>query len=284
MRSLALPTHNAASVLELCAKHVRDGGYARRLTSVTAEIAEAEKEYKTKGKASALFTIPTATTVANRVTGKEMATLYTVTLSGKRSPIRYIYDEIKSAPRNGICPLCGQRIVSTLDHYLAKSLHPSLAITPLNLVPACADCNKAKHDMQPTNASEQTLHPYFDEADSSVWLFARVVKTEPPALRFLAVPPTEWTHLKQERLIVHFKTFQLSQLYSSYAAEELLNISFRLLKVATGEGSEGVRRYLGESAESFRRISKNSWQVAMYDALGESEWFCSDGFRVIAKP
>ena len=275
-----MPTQDAKSVLALCAKHVRDKTYAKRLNSVANEIADAETQYKEKGRASELYTIRPAGSVANRVTVEEMVRLYAITLSGKRSRVRYIYDDLKSTPRNGICPLCGQRVVSTLDHYLAKSLHPALAITPVNLIPACSDCNKAKSDLQPSRASEQTLHPYFDKTDDDVWLIAKILETEPPALTFLAAPPNEWVDLKRERIIGHFRIFKLGQLYSSHAAEELMNISFRLLRTAEGEGPDGVQRYLTDSAESFRKVSKNSWQVAMYDALRESVWFRTEGYRL----
>jgi len=282
MRKLAMPSHNARSTFELCANNLRDKALSKRLLSVADEIEVAETQYKEHGAKGSLFTIAEAKTVAGRVGLEEMKTLYKGTLSRLGSDPRRIYDEIKSAPRNGICPLCGQRVVSTLDHYLAQSKHPALTVTPLNLIPSCADCNKAKLDMQPTHAAEQTLHPYFDHVDDGVWLIASVKESEPPALVFSAKPPAEWDDVKQARILTHFRIFNLGYLYTTHAAEELLNIRHNLMLVAERGGADGLRAHLTEQAGSRQAVTKNSWQSAMYEALRKSEWFCEEGYRVIS--
>jgi hypothetical protein len=281
MRSLAIPSHDARSTFELCADNVRDKDLAKRLRSVAGDIEAAEKHYKEQGAKASLFTIAEAKTVAGRVDLKEMKTLYKGTLSRPGSVPRRIYDEIKSAPRNGICPLCDQRVVTTLDHYLAQSKHAALTVTPVNLVPSCWECNNTKLNMQPTRASEQTLHPYFDMVDDRVWLTASVVESAPPALLFSANPPPEWDDVKQKRVLTHFRTFDLGALYTTHAAAELLNIRLNLTVVAQRAGTDGLKAHLMEQAESRRAVDKNSWQSAMYEALWRSEWFCEEGYKVI---
>jgi hypothetical protein len=267
--------------LELCADALRDEALAARLRSVAPEIEAAEAKYKERGKKASLFTIAETDDVVGRVGLEEMSALYKGTLSRLGSRPRRIYDEIKAAPRNGVCPLCGQRIVSTLDHYLPKSRHPALAVTPLNLVPSCADCNKAKLDRQPASASEQTLHPYFDEVDDEVWLTARVEETAPPALVFSPDPPVGWDDVKRTRVLTHFRTFGLGRLYATHAAEELLNIRYSLVLIANRGGAAALRSHLIEQAESRQAVTKNSWQSAMYDALLRSEWFREKGYKLI---
>jgi hypothetical protein len=89
------------------------------LLSVVDEIEAAEIRYRRLGANASLFTIAEAATVADRVGAQEMKSLYKDTFSRKGSKARHIYDAIKNAPQNGICPICGQRVISTLDHYLA---------------------------------------------------------------------------------------------------------------------------------------------------------------------
>lgn len=281
MRSLVKPIYEARFTFELCADNVQDEAFSERLHSVADDIEAAETLYKEQGKKAALFTIAEAETVASRVELEEMKKLYKGTLSRKDSNARYIYDAIKAAPKNGICPLCGQRVVSTLDHYLPQSRHAPLAVMPINLVPSCADCNKSKLDRQPTSASEQTLHPYFDAADGEVWLVADVTESSPPALVYSANPPTAWDDVKQARVLTHFQTFELGSLYSTHAAVELLNIRYGLALVAERGGADGLRDYLLEQAGSRRFEAQNSWQSAMYEALGGSEWFCEEGYKHI---
>src|SRR5262249_39637235 len=144
----------------------------------------------------------------------EMVWLYDAKLSRLRDRARPIYDAIKLAPRNGVCPLCGHRVVSTLDHYLAKSRHPSYTVTPLNLLPACSDCNKLKLNRQPANARDQTLHPYFDDVSSDVWLKATLIESVDPAVVFFVDPPNQWEPVLQERIRLHFRAFGLAELYA----------------------------------------------------------------------
>ncbi len=282
MRSLPKPTDDARTTFELCANNVQKKKFSTRLHSVSAVIEAAEADYDVQGEKGSLFTIAETVSVAGIVTKKEMENLYTGTFSRQRSKVRPIYDKIKSAPRNGICPLCSQRVVTQLDHYLPKTRHPALAVTPINLVPSCSDCNKEKLALQLTTASEQTLHPYFDEVDDEVWLSARVEESSPPAIVFSATPPNTWPTVKRDRVRYHFETLCLGSLYSSNAGAELINIRFSLMRVAERGGEEGLKTHLAEQAADRQTAEKNSWQAAMYDALRKSNWFCEVGYKCIA--
>ncbi|NLW33973.1 MAG: hypothetical protein GXY80_00625 [Syntrophorhabdus aromaticivorans] len=279
MRKLDIPIYDACLSLETCISHLRDAGLRTKLTAIKPAVIAAETNYKNCGSNGTFFRIAEATTVAGCVTVQEMEKLYKGTFSRKKSRARQIYDEIKTA--SSICPLCAQRDVSTLDHYLAQSRHPALTVTPANLVPACLACNKAKLDRQPQNAEEQTLHPYFDEVDDEMWLFARVLEDSPPIVRFTANPPTNWPIIKQERVKTHFRIFGLATLYSTHAASELVGIYLNLTRIASHGGPDDLRHHLAEQQESREAVTRNSWQGAMYKALSESDWFCTEGYKAI---
>lgn len=74
-----------------------------------------------------------------------------------------MYDALKGGRDEGLCPLCAHRDVEAPDHQLPKSKYPLLSVVPVNLVPACHRCNAIKSDADPKTASEQALHPYFDD-------------------------------------------------------------------------------------------------------------------------
>jgi 5-methylcytosine-specific restriction endonuclease McrA len=283
MRSLAKPDYDARSTFELCIENIRDDDFREKLKSVADDIETAETTYIQLGQDAQLFTIAEAGSIAGTVTSAEMGTLYKGTFSRQDTPPRAIYDEIKAAPTNSICPLCGHRVVTTLDHYLAKSRHPALAVTPVNLVPACSDCNKLKLNRQPAQASDQTLHPYFDNVDDEVWLVAGVKEIGPPVVEFEAAPPPAWPELKGTRLRNHFRVFQLAELYSIQAAVELVNMRDNLEMIAERGGAAGVQKHLEEQAGSRRKVANNSWQSATYEALAKSDWFCTTGFTLIPR-
>ena len=62
-------------------------------------------------------------------------------LQGKGRALRPLYDRILNAPQFGICPYCGARRVSSIDHFLPKERFGVFSVFAVNLVPACSDCN-----------------------------------------------------------------------------------------------------------------------------------------------
>jgi hypothetical protein len=276
MRRLNRPPFAAREVLDLCIASIQNRALSRRLGEIADQVEAAEISYVQRGIQEELFLIPQTLGIGG-ISAEEMKRIYKGTFA-KSARTRNIYDKIKKLPVNDICPMCGQRTISSLDHYLAQSLHSALVITPINLVPACSDCNKAKLDAQPITAAEQSLHPYFDDVDSAAWLYAVVEEADPASLRFYPDPPAGWSAVKRERVFNHFRMFGLGALYASHSGVELVNIRYGLQRIAERGTVEDVRAELVVRAESAEAAHINSWQTAMYYALSESDWFCADGF------
>jgi hypothetical protein len=214
-----------------------------------------------------------------RVTKKEMEDVYTKRMVKKNGPGRAIYDKLMSSPRHGQCPLCGQRMVSTLDHYLPKAYYPALVVTPINLIPSCSDCNRAKLDDVAATAEEQTLHPYFDSVESDVWLFATIRESIPAFATFSVRTSARWTTLKDKRVRHHFKVLKLAALYASHAAVEMRAIQQRLAQLLIAGGPTEVKKHLQSEAQSRCNVRKNSWVGALYTALAGSDWYCKTGCK-----
>lgn len=278
MKTLPEPDFNVQDVLESCTAGLRDKGLAGRLVGVLPTLKAAERDYVDLGPGARLFEIATSDDVSGSVSSTEMSTLYKGTLSRQGSRARRFYDRLKTAAPNDICPLCGQRVVKTLDHYLPKASYPTYALTPLNLVPACSDCNKSKLDRQPADASDQTLHPYFDDVGNVSWLVAEVQESSPPAAVFSVRPPANIDATTAARLRVHFETFGLGELYAAQAGSEMVSIRFALAEAAAARGVEGVQALLAHQARTRTLAARNSWVAALYTALAESVWFCSEGY------
>jgi hypothetical protein len=277
MRSLVRPAVTARQALDLCTASIRDADLNKRLGLAGPSIEAAEAQYVANGAQATLYTIAGTNGVDGWVTTEEMERVYAGTFV-KSVRTRNIYDSIKKLPENDICPLCGQRTVFTLDHYLPQSAHPALTITTANLVPSCGECNKTKLALQAAQAGDQTLHPYFDDVDDDRWLFATVQETQPAALVFSANPPAGWDHVKRQRAASHFRVFGLAQLYASHSAVELNNIRFGLQQMAVRNTPEEIQSHLRREALSRAAAQTNSWQRATYEAFAESEWFSAGGF------
>jgi hypothetical protein len=147
-------------------------------------------------------------------------------------------------------------------------------------VPSCSDCNHSKSTHQPTSSAEEALHPYYDVIDDARWLFANVVEEQPASVSFFADPPNHWDTTKRARVIRHFDSLGLARLYTSQASDELPSMRFRLERLLSTTGPLGVREQLLEELGDRLRDRNNSWQIAMYDALSNSRWYCSGGFVI----
>ena len=281
MRSLPKPEVTGAEVLQLCAASIRDPDLKGRLQQAEAVVEAAEELYREHGDSAALHAIKRTKTVGAFVTRKEMERVYNGTFV-KSTRTRSTYAKLKKACVNDICPLCGQGTVHQLDHYLPITSFPVYGVTAINLVPACSDCNKYKLIHVPASAGEQTIHPYFDEVDDEQWLFGEIVQSTPAAVRFVVNPPDHWDPVQVERLNTHFRIYRLGTLYATHAAVEISNMRHALKRMAATPGfAERIRQHLRERAESCAEVYENSWQRATFDALANSDWYCSSGFEAV---
>jgi hypothetical protein len=276
MKSLPRPLRDARSTFELCVDRVKDSKVKSRLMTLASAIECAESNYISSAVLSSLFSL-----VGTVYCRDELIKLYTNVLSRKNSQLRYIYDEIRAGPNGDICPLCSQRTVSTLDHYLEKATFPLYAVTPVNLIPSCSECNKTRSTAHAKSASEQTFHPYFDSVEDEQWLQANIVEADPVTVIYTTLRPSAWTKLKQDRVQAHFRALALGALYATHAAAEMTGIRYALLRIADREGAVGITAHLVEQATSRRAAFRNSWQGALYAALSTSNWFCNGGYSYI---
>jgi 5-methylcytosine-specific restriction endonuclease McrA len=278
MISLGRPPQDAGNVFAVCISRVKDAALKARLESVAQAVINATAEFDNAATNNQLHQIVRDNLVGGIVTMSEMEAVYTQRMAKKGAPGRDIYDALFNSAPQGKCPLCGHRTVSTLDHHLPKAHYPALAVAPLNLVPACSDCNKAKLASLPTRASAEALHPYFDNIDSERWLHAEVAPAHPAVVRFFVVAPPGWDAVLRARVDLHFATLGLGKLYSTQAADELLNIRHQLKSLHEVGGVDLVRAELEDRAESCQLAQRNGWRTATFEAFAASDWFCDGGF------
>jgi len=279
MWTVERPLFGASETFTTCISRVRDTSLRAKLASVEPLIAAAAAEYEAKACAHHLNEVATSVSVGGVVSKDEMIKVYDQRMASKEGPGRAIYDQIKLLPQGDRCPFCDQRNVSTLDHILPKTSYPSLAVTPLNLVGACMECNKAKLSKAPQNPADVIFHPYFDDISGNQWLTARVVQQSPCAVVFDITRPATWDDTIYARAIMQFSLLDLARLYSSEAARELCNIRYNLEMHYNAGGAASVQNELVRQWQSRRAARLNSWQTAMYEAIAHDSWFCCGGFK-----
>lgn len=278
MRVVVKPDLIARDVYETCISRVRNRALKENFRQISNAIEVADREYQERSEEKNWFLIESSDGVDGVVSKAEMEKVYTQRLVGKKAPGRTLYDRVKNSAPNGICPLCGQRTVSTLDHFLPKAYFSLLVVLPMNLTPACSECNKAKSDKVPDRESEQTLHPYYDDVTGEQWLFAEVKETAPGSIRFYTSDVDVYDEVLNERIRYHYRELDLGGLYMSNANSTVTEIQFRLKKLHEKGGKNAVKSYLREEEESRRKNHVNSWNTAAYQAMMNSDWFCDGGF------
>ena len=276
MRKITKPSFDVREVYSACISKVANVNLKNQLINIQHIFVASELKFETAIQNNTLYTLPKNDNVGGILT-KEIKKIYTYRMVDKEQAGRPYYNAILLSAPHGKCPLCSQRIATTLDHHLAKSEYPEFVVTPINLLPCCSDCNKIKDTLSPTSNSEETFHPYFDDI-TGVWLSASIIQTQPITITYDTVNMTNQQSLLDRRIAYHFKMLELEKLYAVHAGESLSNILFKLHNLYNQGGKEQVKAYLEEEFESRFNNNKNSWETAMYKALYESDWFCDGGF------
>ena len=271
MIKLKKPDDNVKDVFNDCISNFRED-FKEKLEKCVNDIVLYTNEYEEKmsNKEVHQFNVHQQLTGLSKL---EMIKVYEQKMAKCGQPGRKYYDKFMSIPQYGICPYCGQGIVSTLDHYLPKTKFISLVVTPSNLIPSCKDCNKAKTDDVFTSYEDTILNPYFDDLGEEIWLEAKVIKDDKNdfVLTYNVIKPDNWSKELFERVKNHFKVFGLNRLYSSHAAQRLIGVKRKIINLYNTSGLDSVLKDIRENVEACS-YNHNSWEYALYSALLNNAW------------
>jgi hypothetical protein len=198
-------------------------------------------------------------------------------------PFDYIRDSLLSSARNGRCPLCGQRQVASLDHYLPISVFPEFSVLSRNLVPCCPQCNHAKSASMADPTGARFFHPYFDALPDEELLVADVTVSESISVRYHIAHPSSVPQQTVKNLEFHFRVLGLGDYYQAEANQELFDRVGVFRSIYSGEnGSRSLAHTLSREAESIQsERGLNNWKVALYKSLAQSADFCNGGFETL---
>lgn len=268
------PKYTALECFKHCWSSGNDEEKRARLESYVERILDAETEFEKCSRNGILHRILRSSPKDDKNFIEDMVWSYEVRFVG--GPGSDLYNELRASVSH--CCLCGgDTLVSTLDHHLPKSLYPTLAVTPLNLIPSCITCNKEKLAVFPATSGDQTLNPYFDFVEDLLWLNAHLEETVPLKISFDAEPCEEIPSVLAQKIKNHFKTFKLASRFEKHVPYFLTSQKSLLFKQFRAAGSDGLRSELLTIAEGY---SLNSWQNATCRRLEKSHWYCEEGFAL----
>lgn len=283
MRRLSKPELDPGEVYASCVSGVPAADLAARFNAAAADVLALANLYEGRASTNELHLFPPspwgdgAALALGELTKDELTALYTNHMAKRDQPGRPCYDLIMSTAPLGKCPFCGFGQVSTLDHFLSKARYPSFSVLPINLIPACTDCNKGK-GAGVLDAQNQIPHPYFEGSriETDAWLYASVRETSPATAAFSATPPDNWPTDLSRRVVNYFRDLNLATRFSIEAASELASLSDILGQLET---RQRMGDYLSLMASTERFHRKNTWKAALYEALAGSAWYREGGYR-----
>jgi 5-methylcytosine-specific restriction endonuclease McrA len=277
MLSIVCPQDDAATVFIAAATRTRDNTTRNALLSEAARVGTRAAEYLRLALNEELYRL--AIQAPTAVTSAVLADVYDRALvaGGERK----VYNRIMASAKFKRCPLCGDRDVKTLDHYLPKTYFPELSVFPANLIPSCSDCNKIKGTNYATAHEQQTFHPYFDDWSTTKLLRSIVsVDVGSVSVSFDIFAPPGCRAETISRAEAHFTQFDLGTLYAAKAAVELVECK-SIFEKHFLDGSDVLRSELEIIARSRQRSGLNGWRPALYWGLSQSIDFCNGGFLYI---
>ena len=281
MLRLTEPVHTFEQSIDDCGAGI--AGYMPlklKLSNGKVELVNAGEQYSAAALAGGLASIApfrgsSLDIVIAGITKGELVKVYDQYFVPEDKVARRVYDAIMNSAREK-CPFCGGiGTPRNLDHFLPKAYFPQFAFLPVNLVPACRDCNMdGKADAVAATEEDQPIQPYLDDAKffNEQWVYATYHSGAGGVLgrfEYSASPPARWSAIDKLRVTRHFECFDLAKRYSVKAAEHLAIVFGQIERLRLkGLTQADIRHVLLEPGVD-QAPFVNHWQRGMYQALME---------------
>lgn len=286
MRKLTPPDFEPLALFDNCVEELEDGSETDRFKKYRPQMLAANGQFEHEAGNRSWCNLPRAgrgnpsQKIVGELTKGDLKGLYENEFINPKKSARDAYDQIKVAAK-GYCPYCGGvGQVYTIDHYMPKAYYPAYSVTPLNLIPACRDCNTGVGASFPRLAEEQTLHPYIDDNHffNERWIIAEIERTDPIHVKFHVSCPGHWPDIDIARASKHFSDFELARRYSLMVGEELSIIISQRRGMLAFMTPDQYNAHLLDGANA-SGLAINGWRSALYKALSETDWFCQADFN-----
>lgn len=277
-----IPEVKPEDIFECCVESYTDPGKKKRLLAckhlIEVDSASYHKLVPSQIDEFAVSRLP------GDVSTDEMKKVYDEKFARADTVGRTYYDAIMAQVERGICPICGVRLASTLDHYLPKSKVPTLSVTPSNLIPACRDCNMDKKADMILAPDATPVHLYYDRLPEGLWLYVRIGNNL--EITYYVSCPESWDKTLKGRVEGHLDTYHLHGLYSAHAATELEDKKRMWKKLISLGMEQDVLDDICEMRSSAEANDMNSWKSALYRGLEKEfpkvkAWLFSDCLELV---
>ena len=282
LQKIELPLINYSDLIDTCAEGiVRNESLKNSLNVNRSQLIEDAVTYQEYGNTGKIYQFEPYSVILDMgpfpldtVCFKDQFTkIYDSYFVPETKATRETYNTILNAAKDE-CPFCGGVGTPTnLDHFLPKAEFPQFSILPLNLVPACRDCNMGSKKVSYAKTEEtQTIHPYLDHSFffNEQWITAKYIIDDPDELGYLEYYvscPSHWTDVNKDRALNHFKDFGIASRYAKHANSSIKSEVRRIKRQI--DANVNIYEILKDHLLVAKRDSpfKNHYFSGFYDAF-----------------
>lgn len=253
-------------VRDICMPGMNDGARKRRLEADMANI-QVEEAALQAAIVAGLHRPLTPSVSFNSDVRVDMNWFYENRLRRSRRGRTVWVSIIDLAGR--LCPFCHLAKPRTIEHSFPQSTYPRLAVEPLNLVPACRDCNSERNAGHGTI----TVSPYFDNwVVDNPWLRADVIDSfHPEDLRFSVTRHPAFDNDQWDALTQFVEDVDLLDRYVGLAIEAFSEFVIGLQNTHPRPSVSQAEPSLLDKVDSHRATyGDNRWQTVAFEAWHRS--------------
>ncbi|HEL1004604.1 TPA: hypothetical protein TVB72_001370 [Streptococcus equi subsp. zooepidemicus] len=210
--------------------------------------------------------LPEACSVSEHIGYEEMKYLYEERLRKTFNDSLYLWLKTNEKHNFYKCSYCERGDVSELDHLLPQSQFPVFAVTPLNLIPSCHECNHNKLDDMAI-----VINPYFEDTTEDNWLVCKIDKIHDDyvAKYQLDFSKTGYSLKLQSKIINTYSMGRNSILdrYSIWGNNRLADKIALWKTVLSDYGIDRFAEMLEAEISSMKTCSINSYEISLYRGI-----------------
>lgn len=249
-------------VRDLCMPRMQGGLRKQRLCADLANIEAEEDALRVAVSAQRHRALVPSVAVSLDISA-DMKWFYENRLRGS-VPGRVVWHSIVDLAGR-LCPLCHLTRPRTIEHSFPQSAYPRLATEPLNMVPACRDCNSERN----VGHGTITISPYFDAWVVVLpWLHAEVIDhNHPEDLRFSVIRHASFTDDQWDALGQFVVDVKLLDRYVGLAIEAFSEFVAGLRITYPTPSADDAERILEDKVLSqMNSFGINRWQTVAFEA------------------
>ena len=209
---------------------------------------------------------PESCLVSKNIGYTEMKYLYEERLRKKFNDSLYLWLKTNEGQNFHKCSYCERGDVSELDHLLPQSSFPIFAVTPVNLIPACHECNHNKLDDMSI-----VINPYFEDTTQKKWLVCEIILSHGTyiAQYKFDFSSTDYALKMQNKIKKTYMMGENSILrrYSIWGNNKLTDKVELWKGVLSEHGVDRLISMLQRDISSVKTCSRNSYEVSLYQGI-----------------